>query len=139
MVDDNLHDLELALEALHDVPTPARVVTALGGSEALAYLNTHTQGDQRPSLVLLDLKMPQLDGLEVLDAIRSTATLHDIPVVILTTSRDEADIRACYKRGANGYVVKPLEFASFATTLRATMTFWLGLNQTPGMVKAQLV
>ena len=139
LVDDNVNDLELALEALQDGEAPARVVTAQGGPEALAYLNTHTQGNERPSLVLLDLKMPQMDGLSVLDAIRSTATLHDIPVVILTTSREEADIRACYTRGANAYLVKPLDFASFSATLRATLAFWLGLNQTPGMVAAQVV
>ena len=136
LVDDNANDLELALEALHatdmGAQAQAQVVTAQGGPQALAYLESHTQGVLRPSLVLLDLKMPQLDGLAVLDAIRSSAALHDIPVVILSTSREEADIRACYRRGANGYLVKPPDFAGFTAVLRATLAFWLGLNQTSG-------
>ncbi|WP_425145497.1 response regulator [Deinococcus sp.] len=138
LVDDNPNDLELALEALRGSSPGAQVVTAQGGSAALAYLEAHTQGESRPSLILLDLKMPQVDGLSVLDAIRGNSALHDIPVVILTTSREESDIRACYKHGANGYLVKPLDFASFASTLRATLGFWLGLNQTPGTPSLQM-
>ena len=79
--------------------------------------------------MLLDLNMPQLGGLDVLDAIRADAELHDIPVIMLTTSGEPSDIQACYKRGANGYLVKPPDLSVFAETLKATITFWLGVNQ----------
>ena len=130
LVDDNPNDLELALEVIsqgeQDGP---QVVTAQGGPEAIAYLTAHRGRSERPSLVLLDLNMPQLGGLDVLDAIRADAELHDIPVVMLTTSGEQADIQACYQRGANGYLVKPPNLSVFAETLNATMTFWLGVNQ----------
>jgi CheY-like chemotaxis protein len=129
LVDDNPNDLELALEVLGGGLNAPQVVTAQGGPEALAYLETHRGKCDRPSLVLLDLNMPKLDGLGVLDAIRADAALHDIPVVMLTTSREQSDIQACYKRGANGYLVKPPDLSVFADTLKATLVFWLGLNQ----------
>ena len=129
LVDDNPNDLELALEVLGQDQDRTQVVTAQGGPEAMAYLETHRGQCERPSLVLLDLNMPQLDGLGVLDAIRADAALHDIPVVMLTTSREASDIQACYKRGANGYLVKPPDLTVFAETLKATLAFWLGQNQ----------
>ena len=129
LVDDNPNDLELALEVLGRGDDRMQVITAQGGPEAMAYLATHREQCERPSLVLLDLNMPQLDGLGVLDAIRADAALHDIPVVMLTTSREPSDIQACYKRGANGYLVKPPDLSVFAETLKATMAFWLGQNQ----------
>lgn len=129
LVDDNPHDLELALEVLGRDQNGLQVVTAQGGPEALAYLETHRGKCERPSLVLLDLNMPKLDGLGVLDAIRADESLYDIPVVMLTTSGDQADIQACYRRGANGYLVKPPDLSVFGDTLKATLTFWLGMNQ----------
>lgn len=129
LVDDNPNDLELAMEVLGEAQAGTEVVTASGGPEAMAYLGTHRGRCERPSLVLLDLNMPQLDGLGVLDAIRADAALHDIPVVMLTTSSAQADIQACYRRGANGYLVKPPDLLGFAETLKATLAFWLGLNQ----------
>jgi CheY-like chemotaxis protein len=132
LVDDNPNDLELAMEALGQGYDGPLVVTAQGGPEALAYLDAHRGQCERPSLVLLDLNMPQLDGLGVLDAIRADAALHDIPVVMLTTSREQSDIQACYQRGANGYVVKPPELSVFADALKDTLALWLGHNETPG-------
>lgn len=133
LVDDNPNDLELALEVMHQGHPEAQggpqVVTAQGGPEALAYLSAHRDRCERPSLVLLDLNMPQLGGLDVLDAIRADAELHDIPVVMLSTSDEQADIQACYKRGANGYLVKPPDLLVFAETLKATLSFWLGVNR----------
>ena len=127
LVDDNPNDLELALVALQQEAGGPQVTVAQGGPEALAYLNSHREEQAgRPDLVLLDLKMPQMDGLEVLEAIRGDAGLRGIPVVMLTTSRSEADIQACKRRGASGYVVKPLDFAAFTETLRATLAFWTG-------------
>ncbi len=136
LVDDNPNDLELALEVMsqgeQDGP---QVVTAQGGLEAMAYLTAHRGRSERPSLVLLDLNMPQLGGMDVLDAIRADAELHDIPVVMLTTSGEQADIQACYQRGANGYLIKPPDLSVFAETLKATMTFWLGVNQISQVAK----
>ncbi|WP_424949501.1 response regulator [Deinococcus sp.] len=129
LVDDNPNDLELALEVLNEGESRPQVITAQGGPEAMAYLETHRGQCERPSLVLLDLNMPQLDGLGVLDAIRADAALHDIPVVMLTTSREQSDIQTCYRRGANGYLVKPPDLSMFAETLKATLAFWLGQNQ----------
>lgn len=130
LVDDNPNDLELALEVMNQgTQGGPKVVTAQGGPEALAYLSAHRGRCDRPSLVLLDLNMPQLGGLDVLDAIRADAELHDIPVIMLTTSGEPSDIQACYKRGANGYLVKPPDLSVFAETLKATITFWLGVNQ----------
>ena len=130
LVDDNPNDLELALEVISQSEQDGpQVVTAQGGPEAIAYLTAHRGRSERPSLVLLDMNMPQLGGLDVLDAIRADAELHDIPVVMLTTSGEQADIQACYQRGANGYLVKPPNLSVFAETLNATMTFWLGVNQ----------
>ncbi|WP_241191331.1 response regulator [Deinococcus psychrotolerans] len=86
-------------------------------------------------MVLLDLNMPQMDGLAVLEAIRAQPGLEGLPVVILSTSREERDIRACYKRGASAYVVKPVEFEQFLTTLSATSDFWTRLNEHPQPIK----
>ncbi len=135
LVDDNPNDLELALEVLSQDQSGPEVVTAQGGPAAMAYLESHRDHSERPSLVLLDLNMPLLDGLGVLDAIRADDSLYDIPVVMLTTSREQSDIQACYRRGANGYLVKPPDLSVFADTLQATLTFWLGLNQ---MVQPQI-
>jgi len=132
LVDDNPNDLELALAALSGEDTAARIVTAQGGPAALAYLHAHSGADaQQASLVLLDLKMPQMDGLAVLEAIRADAQLRDIPVVMLTTSREHSDIQACYQRGADDYVVKPMDFEAFGETLRSTLSAWIGRPHRP--------
>ena len=88
--------------------------------------------DERlPDVVLLDLNMPQMDGLAVLDAIRAQPAWAGVPVVMLSTSREERDIRACYARGASAYVVKPVEFEQFLSTLSATSEFWTRVNAHP--------
>jgi CheY-like chemotaxis protein len=129
LVDDNANDLELALIAFEKSGRAPEVVVARSGQEALALLSRPSE--PVPDVVLLDLNMPHMDGLAVLDAIRAQPELSDLPVVILSTSREERDIRACYQRGASAYVVKPVEFEQFLTTLSATSEFWTQLNKHP--------
>ncbi|WP_366520366.1 response regulator [Deinococcus sp.] len=129
LVDDNPNDLELALVAFEKSPRAPEVTVARSGQEALKLLGAGD--DSLPDVVLLDLNMPQMDGLAVLDAIRAQPNLSDLPVVILSTSREERDIRASYQRGASAYVVKPVEFEQFLSTLSATSEFWTRLNRHP--------
>jgi CheY-like chemotaxis protein len=130
VVDDNPNDLELAQLAFEQGAYDHQLLTAQGGREALAALRREAQ-DGKVSLVLLDLKMPQMDGLAVLDAIKQDKTLQQIPVVMLSTSRERGDISECYRRGANAYVVKPLDFSHFVETVRTTLTFWTMTNEAP--------
>lgn len=128
LIDDNPNDVELALDALDQSPeTDIRVASS--GAEAIRLLLD--RGEPLPDLILLDLKMPHMDGLAVLDAIRGEARLPDVPVVMLTTSGDERDIQASYAHGASGYVVKPLEFGQFRAAMSTIKAFWMGLNRRP--------
>lgn len=130
LIDDNPNDVELALDAL-DVSPETDVRVASSGVEALRLLLDRTE--PLPDLILLDLKMPHMDGLAVLDAIRGEAQLPDVPVVMLTTSGDERDIQASYAHGASGYVVKPLEFGQFRAAMSTIQAFWMGLNRRPDL------
>ena len=130
LVDDNPNDLELALIAFEKAGRSPEVIVARSGQEAIQLLG-QVSGEQLPDVVLLDLNMPQMDGLAVLDAIRQQPKLAGLPVVMLSTSREERDIRACYARGASAYVVKPVEFEQFLSTLSATSEFWTRLNEHP--------
>lgn len=128
LVDDNPNDLELALIAFEKMGRSPEVIVARSGQEALQLL---LDSANLPDVVLLDLNMPQMDGLAVLSAIRAQAGLEGLPIVMLSTSREERDIRACYQRGASAYVVKPVEFEKFLTTMSATSDFWTRLNKHP--------
>lgn len=135
LVDDNPNDLELALSAIGGEKIGEswpEVVVAGGGQEALELLRSAVvQGKPLPDLILLDLKMPQMDGLAVLDAIRAEDGLRDIPVVMLTTSGEDRDIRDSYAHGASAYVIKPLDFAQFSEAMRTIQAFWTNLNRHP--------
>ncbi len=135
LVEDSLHDAELALAAMEKTKLPNEIVLARDGEEALNYLHRRgkyqTRPCVRPLVVLLDLKMPKVDGFEVLRAIRSDPALRTIPVVILTSSREESDLARCYEMGANSYVVKPVEFQAFADALGQIGKFWATLNEAP--------
>lgn len=127
-------DAELALRALH-AEDAGEVVLANDGSEALDCLLGRGRYENReagqPALVLLDLKMPKLDGLDVLRLMKSDARLRQIPVVMFTSSREESDLIRCYELGANAYLVKPLAFAEYRAVLQQVRTFWLALNELP--------
>ncbi|MEW6421956.1 MAG: response regulator [Deinococcota bacterium] len=129
LVDDNPNDVELALNAFQEEHcTNCDVVVANSGPEALTMLRGLPP---LPDLILLDLKMPQMDGLAVLDAIRSEASTRDIPVVMLSTSDEVRDIRESYAHGASAYVIKPLDFTQFRQAIHTITAFWAHLNCRP--------
>ena len=135
LAEDDPKDALLTIRALAESKAPRDVVLARDGAEALEYL----QGARAPSdginappcVVLLDLKMPKLNGLEVLREIKANAKLRTIPVVMLTSSRLERDVAQSYQLGANAYVVKPVSFAEFRAALRDVGSFWAVLNELP--------
>lgn len=135
LVEDNPHDLELTLIALSKSQLANEVVIARDGAEALDYLMRRGEYAGRPvgnpAVVLLDLKLPKVDGLEVLKEIRSSATLKSQPVVMLTSSREEQDLLRSYELGVNAYVVKPVDFNEFVRAIADLGIFWAVLNEPP--------
>jgi CheY-like chemotaxis protein len=135
LVEDNPKDIELTLAALEHNHLVNGVVVARDGVEALDYLHCTGKfsGRERdlPVLVLLDLKMPKMDGLEVLRAVKQDHVLRSVPIVVLTSSREERDILESYNVGVNAYVVKPVEFEGFLEVVRQLGLFWVVLNQAP--------
>ncbi|GGY31516.1 response regulator [Pseudoduganella albidiflava] len=135
LVEDNPHDLELTLIALEKSQLANEVVVVRDGAEALDYLHCRGEYAQRqkgnPAVVLLDLKLPKVDGLEVLREIRETAALGPLPVVMLTSSREEQDLVRSYSLGVNAYVVKPVEFKEFVRAISDLGIFWAVLNEPP--------
>lgn len=136
LVEDDENDAELALRALSKVGVPGMVAHSRDGEEALDFLLGRGEFEGRPGaeglkLVLLDLKLPKRDGLEVLQAIRLDPLTRALPVVMLTSSMLPADVAACYRSGANSYVVKQVEFAAHARALQEIAAYWLRLNVVP--------
>jgi CheY-like chemotaxis protein len=135
LVDDSPRDVELALNALEEYNLANEVVTLRDGAEALDYLNRRgTYADRsgdHPAVVLLDLKMPKVDGTEVLRQMKSDPKLKLIPVVIMTSSREEQDLADNYQLGANAYVVKPVNFREFVEAVKQVGGFWAVLNEPP--------
>ena len=135
LAEDNVNDVELTLAALQDSGLAKLVEVVNDGSEALDYLFCREKYAGRtsgaPIVILLDLKMPRISGLEVLKTIRADPSLKIIPVVILTSSKEECDLVAGYNLGANAYVVKPLNFNDFTRAIRQLGGFWCQLNQPP--------
>jgi two-component system, response regulator len=127
LVEDNADDEALTIRALKRNNIHNEVVVARDGAEALAYLSRAEV--TLPGLILLDLKLPKVDGLEVLHRIRADERTQIIPVVVLTSSRLQDDVLTSYRRGANGYVRKPVNFADFAEAVRSIGMFWLLLNE----------
>ena len=134
LVEDSPHDRELALHALRRGNFPGRIEEARDGVEALDLLLCRSKwagrdrGD-RPCVVLLDIKMPMVSGIEVLRELKSQRDLADVPVVMLTSSAEDGDLAVCYALGANSYVVKPVEIDTFFETLAAIGRYWLALNR----------
>lgn len=135
LVEDNPNDLELTLVALERSQLANEVIIARDGAEALDYLNSRGKYEGRlagnPAVVLLDLKLPKVDGLEVLRHIRESATLRSQPVVMLTSSREEQDLLRSYQLGVNAYVVKPVDFKEFVRAIADLGMFWAVLNEPP--------
>ena len=136
LVEDNRMDAELTLDAFHEAKLLNTIHVACDGQEALDYLFGRSKYIDRnafpmPNLVLLDLKLPGIDGFEVLRQIKSTPILKRLPVVILTSSKEEGDRALSYDRGANSYLVKPVSFEGFLGVVRQINGYWLSLNVAP--------
>ena len=135
LAEDDPNDAHLTKRALIDSHAPSEIIVARDGAEALDLLfhrGPHTESSASyPCVVLLDLKMPKVNGLEVLRAIKSDPNLKNIPVVMLTSSRQERDLMESYGLGANAYVVKPVSFAEFREALKQVGSFWAVLNELP--------
>jgi two-component system response regulator len=131
LVEDNADDELLTLRALRQHNIADDVVVVRDGAEALAFFYEATRAgdDPLPELVLLDLKLPKVDGLQVLKMLREDERTRRLPVVVLSSSREERDIAASYDLGANSYVRKPVDFAEFSEAVRQLGVYWLGLNE----------
>lgn len=135
LAEDNPKDIELTLEAMSENKLANNVFVVKDGVEALEYLRregTHaSRAEGNPAFILLDIKMPRMDGIELLKHIRSEAKFKTIPVVILTSSREEQDLINSYNLGVNAYVVKPVSFADFIEAVKQIGIFWAVLNEVP--------
>jgi CheY-like chemotaxis protein len=135
LAEDNANDVELTMAALKTNRVLNEVVVTRDGAETLDYLwRRHAYADRHggdPVLMLLDLKMPKVDGLEVLRQVKSSAELKSIPIVVLTSSREEQDVVASYDLGVNAYVVKPVDFHDFVEAVKLLGGFWAVVNEPP--------
>jgi two-component system response regulator len=136
IVEDNPNDAELALRALKKHNLANHVVVVTDGEEALEFMFARGKyGDRKmengPRIILLDLKLPKVDGLEVLKAIKSDMRTKIIPVIVLTSSKEEKDIVESYKLGVNSYILKPVDFDKFVDAVKDIGYYWLLLNQSP--------
>jgi CheY-like chemotaxis protein len=140
MVEDDPKDVELTMTALEEYNLANEVIVAHDGVEALDYLYCRGEFQNRPkenpAVMLLDLKLPNIDGLEVLQQVKSDEKLKLIPVVVLTSSKEEKDMVASYRLGVNAYVVKPVDFHEFVNAIKELGAFWAVINEPPpGSVK----
>ena len=135
LAEDDPKDVELTLEALSEYNLANFVKVVKDGVEALEYLRYEGQYKERnkglPAVLLLDIKMPRIDGIEVLEVIRADERLKMLPVVMLTSSREEPDLNKCYALGVNAYVVKPVDFKAFLDAVKNIGVFWALLNEIP--------
>lgn len=133
LAEDSARDVELTLEALSEFNLANEVIVVEDGVEVLDYLHCRGKFEGRvsrlPAVVLLDIKMPRLNGIEVLREIRATEAFRDLPVVMLTSSREERDIVESYELGINAYVVKPVDFQEFIEAVKTLGLFWAVLNE----------
>ncbi len=142
LVEDDPQDAELTLAALEEYRLGNQVAVVDNGAEALDYLYRRGKFTARaggnPVVVLLDLKMPKVDGLEVLKAIKADEHLKVIPVVVLSSSRETSDLAECYQHGVNAYVVKPVDFGEFMRAVKQLGIFWAAINEPPPNWQSQL-
>jgi two-component system response regulator len=128
LVEDNPNDAELTQRALKKSEIGAQLIIARDGAEAVEYLLSDRA---KPKVIFLDLKLPKIDGIEVLRRVREDDRTRAIPVIVLTSSQEERDINECYRLGVNSYVVKPVEFDKFYRAVGDLATYWLVLNKSP--------
>lgn len=136
LVEDNLSDEELTMRALKKYKLSNNIFVVRDGAEALDYIfstgqYTDRDSNNHPKVILLDLKLPKVDGLEVLRRIKADPKTKHIPVVVLTSSSEERDVVESYKLGANSYIVKPVDFKQFTESIRELGMYWLLLNEAP--------
>lgn len=136
LVEDSEDDIELTQMAFRESKVANRVDVVRDGEEALDYLfcrgdHAHRKDDPLPAVVLLDLRLPKLDGLDVLEELRNNRTTRYLPVVVLTSSREQDDLIGSYDRGANSFIRKPVEFEKFSNAVRELELYWLVLNEVP--------
>ncbi len=134
IVDDSPQDIELTISALREKNLVNEVIIAEDGEEALDYLykrGKFTNDNGNPGIILLDIKMPKMNGIEVLKHIRSNPKFKSIPVIMLTSSHEEKDLVESYKLGANSYVVKPVDIMQFIDAIKSLGQYWAVINQTP--------
>jgi two-component system, response regulator len=136
LIEDNSYDAELTIRSLTKNNLTAKILVLEDGEKALDYFFCRNQYnvrniDEKPNLILLDLKLPKVDGLEVLKELKSNDKTKQIPIVILTSSREEQDIVNSYKFGVNSYIVKPVDFHKFSDALSILGSYWLSLNEAP--------
>jgi two-component system, response regulator len=136
LVEDDPQDVELTLRAFRSENVQGRIEVARDGEEALDFLfcrgdYKHRSPDQPPTLVLLDLKLPKIGGLQVLREVKSSTECQSIPVVVLTSSGEQRDVIESYRLGVNGYIQKPVDIGEFRRAIRALASYWLGVNRSP--------
>jgi CheY-like chemotaxis protein len=135
LVEDDPKDVELTLEALAEYKLANNVIVVKDGVEAMEYLRCEGKYKRRnpcnPAVILLDIKMPRMDGIETLRVIRGDGKLKTLPVVMLTSSREEPDLKRSYELGVNAYVVKPVEFKDFMEAVKQIGVFWALINELP--------
>ena len=141
LVEDDPRDVELTLAALEEYRLASQVAVVDNGAEALDYLYRRgkfkTRAAGNPIVVLLDLKMPKVSGLEVLKTIKADEDLKIIPVVVLSSSRETPDLIECYQHGVNAYVVKAVDFGEFVRAIKQLVIFWVAINEPPPICQSQ--
>lgn len=135
LAEDNQNDAELTLAAMAELNLANAIVTVKDGVEVMQFLNCSGQFAHRvkgnPAVILMDIKMPRMDGIEALRLIKNDPALKFIPVVMLTSSREEPDLKKCYELGTNAYVVKPVDFKEFMVAVKQLGVFWVLTNEVP--------
>jgi CheY-like chemotaxis protein len=133
LIEDNPMDIDLTFQAFseHSVANP--IIVCRDGEEALRYMDAHDSASDQglPILVLLDLRLPKVDGIDLLKQARSHPVWRKVPMVVLTTSRENRDIQAAYQLGVNSYIVKPVEFMAFTEVVKTLKVYWLLMNESP--------
>ena len=142
LVEDDPNDVELTLHALRQQNITNQIHVVRDGAEALdfvfgrgSYADREVQNT--PKVILLDLKLPKVDGLDVLRQIKADPKTHDIPVVVLTSSREDTDIKEAYRLGVNSYIVKPVDFDQFAAAVKQLGLYWAVLNESPAQTRTE--